>query len=71
MYIANLKALRKQKNVSQVQCSKATGIPLRTLQRYENGDNIGDTEYLCHLMEYFELKPSDLVQNGCLKYYGK
>ena len=64
MYITNLKELRKLKNVSQVQCSKATGIPLRTLQRYENGYNIGNTEYLCYLMEYFELKPSDLVQMG-------
>ena len=63
MYIENLKELRKKKNVSQVQCSKDTGIPLRTLQRYEKGDNIGDTEYLCCLMEYFDLKPSDLVQN--------
>lgn len=63
MYIANLKELRKQKNVSQTQCAKATGIPLRTLQRYEKGDNIGDTEYLCCLMEYFGLKPSDLVSS--------
>jgi len=59
MHIVNLKELRKQKRVSQVQCSKNTGIPLRTLQRYENGDNIGDTEYLFRLMDYFELKPTD------------
>jgi len=62
MYITNLKELRKQKDVSQVRCSKDTGIPLRTLQRYEKGENIGDTEYLFRLMDYFELRPSDLVK---------
>lgn len=62
MYIANLKKLRKQKNVSQAECSLVTGIPLRTLQRYENGENIGDIEYLFRLMDYFKLEPSDLSQ---------
>jgi len=64
MYIENLKELRKIKKVSQVQCSNDTGIPLRTLQRYEKGENIGDTEYLCSLMDYFGLKTSDLVQGS-------
>lgn len=64
MYIANLKELRKQKGVSQTQCAHDTGVPLRTLQRYETGDNIGDTEYLCRLMTYFELMASDLVNDN-------
>ncbi len=63
MYIRDLKKLREQKGLSQTQCAEATGIPVRTLQRYENGGSIGDTEYLCRLMDLFEISASDLVND--------
>lgn len=60
MYIKNLKQLREKKGKTQIQCAEETGVPIRSLQRYENGCNIGDTEYLCRLMEYYDLLISDL-----------
>lgn len=55
MHIENLKQLRENKGVSQAQCAKETGIPLRTFQRYEKGKNIGDIDYLLRLLAYFDL----------------
>lgn len=63
MRIENIKQLREKKGVSQKQCAVETQIPLRTLQRYESGDNIGDPEYLLNLMEYFGLQKNDLIQD--------
>lgn len=64
MHLENLKQLREQKGVSQIKCANETGIPLRTLQRYESGDNIGDLGYLLKLMNYFELDVTDFVQDS-------
>lgn len=64
MHLENLKQLREQKGVSQIKCANETGIPLRTLQRYESGDNIGDPGYLLKLMNYFELDVTDFVQDS-------
>lgn len=63
MFLPNLKELRKTKGVSQSKCAKDTDIPLRTLQRYESGESIGDTEYLCRLMRYFNLTAEDFVND--------
>lgn len=60
MHIENLKQLREQKGISQLRCSKETKIPLRTLQRYESGENIGDPTYLLILMDYYGLQSTDL-----------
>ena len=62
MKIKDLRQIRERKGVTQVKCSKDTNIPLRTYQRYEMGENIGDPEYLCRLMIYFNIKPTDLVE---------
>ena len=59
--IINLSILRKEFQKTQKQVSEETGIPLRTLQRYEKGENIGDPEYLCILMRYFNLNANDLL----------
>ena len=59
--ICNLRQLRETANKTQKQISIDTGIPLRTLQRYENGANIGDPEYLCLLMSYFNLSANELL----------
>ena len=64
MHLENLKQLREQKGVSQIKCANETGIPLRTLQRYESGDNIGDLGYLLKLMNYFALDVTDFVQDS-------
>lgn len=71
MYIRNLKELREKKGVSQSKCSSETQIPLRSLQRYESGQNIGDTEYLCRLMDYFKISVEDLIadnRNGNINF---
>lgn len=59
MHIEDLKQLREKKGVSQSQCARETGIPLRTFQRYESGKNIGDLDYLLRLVEYFNLNIKD------------
>ncbi len=62
MNVKNIKQLRQLKGVSQVKCSHDTGIPLRTLQRYEKGENIGDPTYLLILMKYFNLDYDSIMQ---------
>lgn len=63
MRIENIKQLREKKGVSQRVCASETGIPIRTLQRYESGENIGDPAYLFILMEYFGLQREDIIQD--------
>ena len=60
--ISDFKKRRIDKGKTQKECADDTKIPLRTIQRYENGDPIGDSEYLCRLMCYFEILPIDLLQ---------
>ena len=63
--ICNFRELRKSINKTQKEVSNDTGIPLRTLQRYEQGANIGDPEYLCLLMRYFGIDAEQLLpKNG-------
>ena len=38
----NLKELRKQFNISQLEAANIAGVPLRTYTRYENKDNYGN-----------------------------
>ena len=64
MIINNLQILRKASNKTQKQVANDTGIPLRTLQRYEKGDSIGDPEYLCLLMSYYNISVNELLSKN-------
>lgn len=64
MKIDNLQILRKETNKTQKQVALDTRIPLRTLQRYENGASIGDPEYLCLLMSYYNISVNDLLSRN-------
>ncbi|VUX01430.1 transcriptional repressor DicA [Streptococcus constellatus] len=48
-----LKILRKEKSLSQVAFSKTIGIPLRTLQSWENGESNIKPEKAQQLADYF------------------
>lgn len=48
-----LKEIRESKNISQAKCSEDTGIPIRTLIRYEKGESNGNVTYLRILAEYY------------------
>lgn len=46
-----LKELRKQKNLTQVQCAMYLGIPVRTYQNYENDNGKQDSIKYSYLFE--------------------
>ena len=67
MYVNKLRILRLQKGVTQRQCSDDTGISVRTLQRYEQGHEIGDPKYLKILSAYYGVPVSELLDLCCEK----
>ncbi len=61
--ISDLKQRREAFGKTQQQCADDTKIPIRTLQRYESGEGIGDPEYLLRLMKYFSLNEADIYKS--------
>ncbi len=59
-----MKKIRKEKGYSQAKVAKETGIPLRTLKRYEQGGNIGYLCYLKRLANYYDVAMEELVDNS-------
>ena len=53
-----LKEIREQRQISINQCVKDTGISIRTLKRYENGNTTIGMEHLVTLSDYYD-KPMD------------
>lgn len=60
--IKDLKELREKKGKTQLECSRETNIPLRTIQRYERGDSIGDLEYLIRLLNYYDVDIQEIMK---------
>ncbi|HEM4073711.1 TPA: helix-turn-helix transcriptional regulator [Streptococcus suis] len=56
-----LKELRKEKGLSQVAFSKEIGIPLRTLQSWENGESQIKPDKAQALAGYFEVNLAYLL----------
>lgn len=58
-----LKDLKNQRlaiGISQKKCAEKLDIPLRTYQRYEKGDPVGDPEYLCRIARLFSINIDEL-----------
>lgn len=49
-----LKELRKQKNLTQVECSDYLGIPIRTYQNYENDESKQSTMKYLYMLQKLE-----------------
>ena len=49
-----LKELRKQKNLTQVECAQYLGIPIRTYQNYENDEKKSSSLKYMYMMEKLE-----------------
>lgn len=60
--IKDLRERRERKGKTQLECSRETDIPLRTIQRYESGDSIGDSEYLIRLLNYYEIDIQEITK---------
>lgn len=60
----NIRELRKKMGVSQTQCAADTGVPLKTLRRYEYGHNIGNIGYANSLARYFGVTLDDLLEEA-------
>lgn len=63
--VSNLKKIRMKNGLSQSQLAGAAGVPLRTIQQYEQGQkdiNKARAEYLIMLSSALRCEPSSLLQ---------
>lgn len=58
---AFLKALRKQKGLTQEQLAEIMYVSNRTVSRWENGHNMPDIDILIQLSDYFEIDLRELL----------
>lgn len=67
-----IKELRKEKKLTQKELAEKTGIPYRTLQRWENGETDIKSDKAQELADYFNVSVSYLLGYSDIKepYYG-
>ena len=58
-----LKELRKEKNLTQEQLGEHFGVAVRTVSRWENGNNLPDLAMLVELADYYDVDIRDII-NG-------
>lgn len=58
---AFIKALRKDKNLTQEQLAEILGVSNRTVSRWETGSNIPDLDMLIMLSDYFDVEIKELI----------
>lgn len=56
-----LKALRLQRNISQVELAKALNVSAGAIGGYENGSRTPKSEILTRMADYFRVSPEDLI----------
>ena len=64
---AFIKALRKEKNLTQAQLAEILGVSNRTVSRWETGSNIPDLDMLIILAEYFDVEIKELIDGERIK----
>lgn len=64
---AFIKALRKEKNLTQEQLAETLGVSNRTVSRWETGSNIPDLDILIVLAEYFGVEIKELIDGERIK----
>ena len=50
-----LKALRKEKEMTQEQLAEQFNVSSRTVSRWENGNNLPDLDILIEISDYYEI----------------
>lgn len=58
---AFLKALRKQKGITQEQFAEIMNVSNRTVSRWENGNNMPDLDILIQISDYYEIELRELL----------
>ncbi len=58
---AFLKALRKQKGLTQEQIAEKFNVSNRTVSRWENGNNMPDLDILIEISDYYEVDLRELL----------
>ena len=64
-YLTNLKLLRTRSGLSQSQLASVSGVPLRTIQQYEQRQkniNKAQAEYVFMLSRSLSCNPEDLLE---------
>lgn len=61
--LKDLKKRRLEIGLSQKNCAEKLDIPLRTYQRYESGESIGNPEYLCRIVRLFSINIDEINQS--------
>ena len=56
-----LKALRKEKGLTQEQLAEQLGVSARTVSRWETGSNMPDISLLIELAEFYEVSIPEIV----------
>lgn len=59
-----VKELRKEKGLSQEELAKSSGLSLRTIQRFENGETEPSGETLRRISSALDLTPKELMEWG-------
>ncbi len=61
MYNEEIKATRLEKGITQVQLSKATGIPQNTISWIENSNGTPNIEQCVKLADFYEITIDELI----------
>ncbi len=64
---AFIKALRKEKNLTQEQLAETLGVSNRTVSRWETGSNTPDLDMVIILADYFGVEVKELIDGEKLK----
>ncbi len=56
-----LKALRKEKNMTQEQLAEQLGVSNRTVSRWETGNNMPDISLLTEIAEFYDVSIPELI----------
>ncbi|MDY3361222.1 MAG: helix-turn-helix domain-containing protein [Clostridium celatum] len=65
----NLKTLREQKNITQLELANILGVTTRTIQNYESGKREPNIETLEKLSNYFEVQIDYLIGRSTYKRF--
>ena len=59
---AFLKALRREKGITQEQLAEELGVSGRTISRWETGNNMPDISLLVEIAEYFDVSIPEIIK---------
>lgn len=57
-----LKALRKEKELTQSQLAEVFNVSTRTVSRWENGSNLPDVSTLVEIADFYEVDVREIIE---------